>query len=79
MKKKLIIITIAVVLVILLFPIPQTYNDGGTVVYQAILYRVVHWHKLNSDYAANNNEPEFLEGIDFDFYPNNFGEIVYQK
>lgn len=45
MKKKFLILLIAVLL-ILFFPIPQgTLNDGGTSVYSALTYKIVAWHK----------------------------------
>lgn len=45
MKKKHIIITVIVAL-ILMFPIPLYYKDGGTVKYQAILYSITDYHVL---------------------------------
>ena len=47
MKKKLLRITILIIAVILLFPIPLRYKDGGTVEYKAILYSVTDYHSLN--------------------------------
>lgn len=46
MKKKFIRITVAVLLLILLIPIPFRLKDGGTVRYQAILYSVTNYHAL---------------------------------
>ena len=49
MKKKIIIITLCVlvVLAVLLVPIPQgTMKDGGTRVYTALAYRVVQWRRI---------------------------------
>lgn len=40
---RFIIITIAL---ILLFPIPIRYKDGGTVKYQALLYSITDYHAL---------------------------------
>jgi hypothetical protein len=46
MKKKLFIITIFITVLLLLFPIPVHYKDGGTVKYQAVLYSITNYHAL---------------------------------
>jgi hypothetical protein len=46
MKKKIIIITITIIALILLFPIPIRYKDGGTVKYQAVLYSITDYNAL---------------------------------
>ncbi len=46
MKKKIIRITIIIIALILLFPIPLRYKDGGTVKYQALLYSITDYHAL---------------------------------
>ncbi len=46
MKKKIIIFSIIVLVLILLFPIPLRYKDGGTIKYQALLYSVTDYHAL---------------------------------
>ena len=46
MKKKLIRITIIIISLILLFPVPLRYKDGGTVKYQAVLYSITDYHAL---------------------------------
>lgn len=47
MKKRFIIIIIAVAL-ILFVPIPTgRYNDGGTKEYTALTYKIVKWHSLS--------------------------------
>lgn len=57
--KKIIIITICVLLaLILLIPIPLRLKDGGTVVYQAVLYRVEDVHRLD-----HNSEDGYIDGI----------------
>lgn len=40
MKKKVIIISVAIVLLVLLFPIRNQLKDGGTVEYKALVYKV---------------------------------------
>lgn len=52
MKKKILIITLCLLLVlaVLLVPIPQSpLRDGGTQVYSALAYKVVKWNRLTDD------------------------------
>ena len=46
MKKKIAICIAILLAVILLFPIPLHLKDGGTVVYQAVLYQIERVHQL---------------------------------
>ncbi len=64
MKKKLWIIAVAVVLVLLLIPMPIHLDDGGTVIYQAVLYEVKDVKKLNSEYVefGGTSEDLYIEG-----------------
>jgi len=39
-KKKVIIISVAIILLVLLFPIRNQLKDGGTVEYKALVYKV---------------------------------------
>lgn len=49
MKKRRIIVVIAVVLAVLaLVPIPVGYKDGGSVEYKALLYSVTKRHSITS-------------------------------
>ena len=45
--KKIIICGAIVVVLVLLIPIPMRLKDGGSVVYQAVLYSVKDVHSLN--------------------------------
>ncbi len=58
-KKNIIIIAIIMVLAILLFPMPNRLNDGGTVEYEALLYTITDYHKI----ALEGSKTEYLEGI----------------
>ena len=50
MKKKLIIIvSLIIILLVLLIPIPRHLKDGGTVEYNALLYKVTKYHQLVED------------------------------
>jgi len=46
-NKKVWIIVIIIIALILLFPIPMRLKDGGSVKFQAALYSVTKYHKLN--------------------------------
>ena len=59
--KKILIITISILLAAaLLIPVPMHMEDGGTVVYQAILYSVSDVHRLNLD---EETDAPYQEGI----------------
>ena len=61
MKKG--ITALAVILaVVLLFPIPLRLKDGGTVVYQAVLYSVSDVHSLTSTEEMEQGK-QYYEGI----------------
>ena len=51
MKKRMWIFLIAalLVLLVLLVPIKAIYDDGGTVEYSALLYKIVNWNRLYND------------------------------
>ena len=59
MKKKrfLLIVIIIIALIVLLVPIPRYLNDGGSVEYRALLYKVTDYHKLE---PVGSN---YIEGI----------------
>lgn len=48
MKKKVIIISVAIILLVLLFPIRNQLKDGGTVEYKALVYKVSKIKRLIS-------------------------------
>lgn len=47
MKKKIILIIIIVVAIVLLVPIPMRLKDGGSIRFQALLYNITKYHKLD--------------------------------
>lgn len=57
MKKAIIVICILLAL-ILLVPVPMHLKDGGTVVYNAVLYQVEDVHRIK-----DASEDEYLEGV----------------
>ena len=65
MKKKITIIAIIFLLVICLIPIHVTLKDGGTKIYNAVLYKIVILNQLQSDGSKKT-------GTEFYFFPMNF-------
>ena len=59
MKKKTIYVICILLAIFLLIPIPRGVDDGGTVVYDAILYKIEDVHRINPD---ANSAQEFLDG-----------------
>lgn len=62
MRKKLIIVICVLIAVILLYPIKYQLKDGGTVVYEAILYTVSDVHSV-ADLEEYEKGKLFNEGI----------------
>lgn len=73
MKKKIIIVFCILLILILLIPIPIHLKDGGTIVYQSILYRVEDVHSLvmDSEYGYEVGTVVKILGIEVynDVYP----------
>ena len=59
MKKKIIIVICFLLLILCLIPKRKHLEDGGSVVYQAILYQVKDVHSIG---AEDTSEDEYLEG-----------------
>ena len=74
MNKKVTIVMVFVVLLILLVPIPMHLNDGGTVEYKALLYKISKVHSLTSIEEMENgkqyNEGIIVEILGFEIYNN---------
>ena len=65
MKKKVIILVILIILLILLVPRPRYLNDGGTVEYQALLYKVSKVNRMISieEMEAEGKVKDYDKGI----------------
>ena len=59
MKKKFIIGICILLAVILLTPVRMQMKDGGTVVYQAVLYRVEDVHRITPE---GTSDKDYIEG-----------------
>ena len=73
MNKKLkITLIIIAILIILVIPIKSTKDDGGTVVYNSLTYKIIDWHEENITY-----EDGYKTGRDVYFFPKNFKSVAY--
>ena len=72
MKKAITIALCILLAAALLIPVPMHMEDGGTVVYQAILYSVSDVHRLNLDEEtdAPYQEGIIIEILGFEVYHN---------
>lgn len=70
MKNKTLIVLIIVILFILLIPIPMYLNDGGTVEYKAILYKISNVHRLTGDLEKEYEDGTIIEILGFEVFNN---------
>ena len=61
MKKGITVLAV-ILAVVLLFPIPLRLKDGGTVIYQAVLYSVSDVHSLTTAEEMEQGK-QYHEGI----------------
>ena len=77
MKKKVIIISVAIILLILLFPIRNQLKDGGTVEYKALTYKVSKVKRLIS--IDEMEQEEKIKGYDYGIIIEIFGFEIYNN
>lgn len=83
MKKKLIVVILAAILLAALFiPIPAgAYEDGGTKAYTALTYKIVDWNRLTEDgiYQATKLYwfPNHFKSVD-DLWANEEQKMVHK-
>lgn len=65
MKKKYKILLI-ILFIVCLIPVPTFYKDGGTVIYSAVLYKIIDWDQLDGK-----------RGAEFHIFPTNFHSLDY--
>lgn len=70
MKKKILIVVIIVLLLILLIPIPMHLNDGGTVEYKALTYRISKVHRLTGNLEKMYEDGIIIEILGFEVFNN---------
>ena len=66
-NKRYLFITIGLFIVVILFPIKFVFKDGGTKVYQSMIYKVIYWNRLNDNYLDG-----FKTGREIHLFPFNF-------
>lgn len=67
MKKKVIIVTI---ILVLLVPIPMYLKDGGTIEYKALLYKISKIHRLNANSLTGYEDGITIEILGLKIYEN---------
>ena len=70
MKKKTIIISIAIVLIILIIPFRTVLKDGGTKEYTSILYKITKVHRLNEASPTGYDEGTIIKFLGKEIYNN---------
>lgn len=70
MKKKVIIVMIILVLLFLLVPTPMHLNDGGTIEYKALLYKVSKIHRLKANSLTGYEDGIAIEILGLKIYEN---------
>lgn len=78
MKKKVIIIMIVLILIILVVPKVKYLNDGGTVEYDALLYNITKYHRINEDSPTGYDDGIKIEILGIQVY-NDFVTNIYVK
>lgn len=67
LKKKRVIISIIVCVILMLIPVKTQYKDGGTEKYSAILYSITFYHTIDDSYESG-----YYEDTVFEIFPFNF-------
>ena len=70
MTKSIILFFVIIVLLLLLVPIPKKYKDGGSVDYNALLYQIRVYHRLDLECKDG-----YRDGLEIKI----LGKTVYQK
>ena len=71
-KNKVLLIGTILLLVVLVFPIRMVYLDGGTVTYNAILYKIIYWNGFpDNHFSGRKNEKDII------LFPENFHSLEY--
>ncbi len=70
MRKKAIIVMVIIVLFILVIPTPMHLNDGGTVEYKALLYKVSKVHRLTGDLEKMYEDGTIIEILGIEIFNN---------
>ena len=83
MNKKLkILLIVLAVIIILVIPIKSTKDDGGTVVYNSLTYKIINWHEENITYvegykAADGSGTLAAEGSALILYSGDWAKYAF--
>ena len=69
MQKKTKRIVVIVILALLLIPLPMGLKDGGTIIYQAVLYRLTRYHSLVPIDQLDRYPSGYYEATAFSVFP----------
>lgn len=74
MKKRIFTLSIIIISLLLLIPIPLNLKDGGSTEYKALLYKITKVHRLNEKSITGYEEGWQVEILGFKIY----NKIVYE-
>ncbi len=66
--KKIIRWILIVLLLVVLIPKREVYEDGGTTTYTSMSYKIISWNQI-----------EGKKGVEIYFFPNNFHGLSYYE
>lgn len=77
LKKRYILIAVAVILLILLVPIPKQFDDGGSKQYSALIYTVTDYHSMlrGTEHDGKVIKEGYIIGREVEL----FGQTVYDS
>lgn len=70
MKKGYSILLIVIILLVLLIPRPKYLNDGGTVEYKSLIYKISVVHRLNKYSETKYDDGVIVEILGLQVYNN---------
>ncbi len=69
-KRSLVIVIIVIILLFLLVPVPRYLNDGGTVEYKALTYKISKVHRLVDNLKTEYEEGTIIEILGMEVFNN---------
>ena len=69
--KSIILVALIIVLCLLFIPIRNKLQDGGSVEYNAVLYKLTVYHQIDS-IDDDNNVIKGRNDVEFKFFPFNY-------
>lgn len=70
MKKKILVISVAIITLVLLLPKTIHLKDGGTIEYKALLYKITKYHQINERSESGYNDGIGIEILGLEIYNN---------